>query len=193
MLVKRLLMVSVACAMLLFGVISPAMADAASGNAINGLVLVGDLPKDAELADEKSDDEGNYYQELATSDGAFIIATFRQKVNDDYPMEMPLPDFLQKALALEEVPEMEAVPVEPVAAYPADRVRFQLGENEDTSIEDVVVIRTDEYYFIFLAHTSADIYYGYTDGFEEDDAAQIIDAWVESLDLFDSGETTGGE
>ena len=172
-----------------------ALAEGASAAeaAITGFVLVGDLPKDAEMAEDYSDAEGNYRQVLIRRDGAITIVTLRQKVDDKYPMEMPIEEFLQKYLELEQMPAMETVEVEPVAAYPTERVRFQVGENEDTSIEDVVLIRTNEYYFAFIVHTSADTYYGFSDGYEEGDAAQIVDIWAESLDLFDPGEAMGGE
>jgi hypothetical protein len=160
---------------------------------ITGLVLVGDLPKDAEIVEDKSDADGNYLQVLVTSDGAFSLATIRQRVSGEYPMEMPVADLLSKVFECEDLPKLEAVEVEPIAAYPTERVRFEMGKNEDASVEDVVVIRTDEYYFVFLAHTSLDNYAGMTDGYGEGDAARMIDIWVESLNLFDPAETTGGE
>jgi hypothetical protein len=170
-----------------------ALAESASAAPVAEIVLVGTFPRDAQLVIDESDAEGNYYQALMSSDGAFILSTLRQRISDVYPLEMPVADFLQRYFDLERAPALEAVPTEPVAAYPTERVRFESGENEDSPVEDVVVIRTDEYYFAFIAHTSADIYYGYSQDYAEGDAAQMFDIWAESLDLFDSSETTGGE
>lgn len=160
--------------------------------AVSGLLLVGDLPKDAEVVEDTGDAEGNYREALLTGDGAIWILTARQAVGGDYPMEMAAADLIQKYFELEAAPELAVVEANPVAAYPTERVRFETGENEDSSVHDVVLIRTDAYFFIFEARTSVDIYEGYTDGYEAGDAASLIDGWVESLDLFDAGDAASG-
>ncbi len=150
------------------------------------LVLVGALPKDAELIDDYADDEGNYRQLLLTSDGAITIATIRQVVGAEYPMEMALEDFLAQYLELgSDMPALEPVEAEPVAAYPTERARFIYGENEDTTLVDFTLIRTDSFFFGLMAYTSLDIYEGMIDGYEPGDVPETIDIWVSSLDLFD--------
>jgi hypothetical protein len=96
-------------------------------------------------------------------------------------MEMPVEDLIRAYLALNSAPALEAVEAEPVAAYPTQRVRFETGENEDSAVHDVVLIRTDAWYFVFEARIGVDIYGGYSDGYAEGDVAD----WgrmVESLD-----------
>ncbi len=154
--------------------------------AVSGLVLVGDLPKDAILEENTVDAAGNYREVLLTTDGAIFILTARQAVGGDYPMEMPVEDFIRAYFALNSAPALEAVEAEPVAAYPTQRVRFETGENEDSAVHDVVLIRTDAWYFVFEARTGVDIYGGYSDGYAEGDVADLVDGWVESLDLFDA-------
>ena len=161
----------------------------AQGAQLNpGLVLVADLPRDAEMVEDVTDDDGYYRQVLTVGEGAIGVTMARQGINDAYPMNMPAEDFLKQCLGLDELNGLEAIPVEPVAAYPTERLRFEAGENEDSSVVDAVLIRTDAYYFLFVAHTNADIYAGMVDGYDEGDVPALIDGWVESLGIFDPNE-----
>ena len=122
-----------------------------------------------------------------TFEGAIKLVTLRQKADETHPLEMPIKDFL--SAYFEDIREDELLEASPVAAYPTERIRFITGSEEDTSVIDAVMIRTDEFYFAFWADTQIDIYYGYRDQFQEGEVPELIDQWVESLDLFDSDES----
>ncbi len=154
---------------------------------ITGLVLVGNLPLEAEIIQNSSDGQGNYLEELMAFEGAIKLVTLRQEVNETHPLEMPIKDFL--SAYFEDIREDELLEAGPVAAYPTERIRFTTGSEEDTAVIDAVMIRTDGFYFAFWADTQIDIYYGYRDQFQEGEVPELIDQWVESLDLFDSDES----
>ena len=154
---------------------------------ITGLVLVGNLPREADIILNRSDEQGNYVEELMTFEGAIKLVTLRQKVDETHPLEMPINDFLSDYF--EDMREDELLEANPIAAYPSERIHFTTGSEEDTAVIDAVLIRTDEFYFAFWADTQTDIYSGYRDQFEEGEVPELIDQWVESLDLFDSDES----
>jgi hypothetical protein len=153
---------------------------------ITGLVLVGDLPLKAELVTNTADEQGNYMQELMAYEGAVSLVTLRQKIDEGHPIEMTIEGFLSEYFF--DIRDAELLETDPVAAYPAERIRFVTGAEEDTAVIDAVIIRTDEFFFAFWADIQIDIYYGYRDAFAEGEVPELIDMWIESLDLFDSGE-----
>lgn len=157
---------------------------AALAESITGLVLVGDLPKDAVLTENTTDADGGYREVLTTEDGYASLTMMRQKADEGREEAIQTLDFLSGHYPGMHSAEMVAV--EPVAAYPTDRVRFIMGENEDQRVVDAVVIYTDAYIFAFSADIDADAYYGFAEGYEEGDWPQSVDLWVESLDLFDA-------
>jgi ribosomal protein S18 acetylase RimI-like enzyme len=153
---------------------------------ITGPVLVGSLPLEAEITRDFSDEQGNYLQELLVFDGAMRLTTLRQNIDGAHPIEMPMRDFLSEHFS--DMRDEEPLDTEPVAAYPTERLRFTTGANEDTTVIDAVLIRTDAYYFAFWASAQIDMYYGYCDPFDEGEIPEMIDLWIESLNLFDAGD-----
>lgn len=158
---------------------------------ITDLVLVGQLPLEAEIIRDEVDDQGNYLQELMVLDGCVSLVTMRQRVDEAHPFEMPFEDLLAEHFA--DIREAELLEVSPVAAYPTERIRFETNAEEDTAVIDAVLVRTDEFFFAFWADSHADTYHGYFDAFEEGEIPEMIDFWVESLDLFDTTDTAYAE
>ena len=154
---------------------------------VAGLVLVVNLPREADIILNNSDEQGNYLVELMAFEGAINLVTLRQRADETHPLKMSIKDFL--ADYFEDIREDELLEVNPVAAYPSERIRFTTGSEEDTAIIDAVLIRTDEFYFAFWADTQIDIYSGYRDQFEEGEVPELIDQWVATLDLFDSDQS----
>jgi hypothetical protein len=158
---------------------------AALGESIEGLVLVGDLPRDAELIENSTDAEGNYREVLLTADGWASLTLLRQKRSEGREEEVRAADFLSQYYA--DMQEVEPVDVQPIAAYPTERIRFTSGQEEDQAVVEAVIIHTDDFVFAFCAEIDADAYYGYVDGYEEGDWPESVELWIESLDLFDAG------
>ena len=152
---------------------------------ITGPVLVGTLPREAVIVTDTADGQGSYLQELLVFDGAVSLVTLRQKIDEGHPVEMPTEDFLSDYF--HDMRDVESLETGPVAGYPAERIRFVTGAEEDTAVVDAVLIRADEYYFAFWADTQIDIYYGYHDAFAEGEVPELVDMWIGSLDLFDAG------
>ena len=152
---------------------------------ITGPVLVGNLPREAEIVTDTADGQGGYLQELLVFDGAVSLVTLRQKIDEAHPGEMPTEDFLSGYF--NDMREVELLETDPVASCPAERMRFITGAEEDTAVVDAVLIRADEFYFAFWADTQIDIYNGYHDAFAEGEVPELVDIWIESLDLFEAG------
>jgi hypothetical protein len=182
--VRSLMAIILCLAMPLAAVASEEQAASAQAVPVTGLVLVGYLPLKAEMITDTEDGQGNYLQELLVFDGAISRVTLRQKIDEKHPVEMPTEGFLSDYFP--DMRETELLETGPVAACPAERIRFVTGAEEDTSVVDAVLIRADEFYFAFWAYTQTDIYNGYHDAFAEGEVPELIDMWIGSLDLFDS-------
>jgi hypothetical protein len=149
----------------------PAFALAEETQSITGPVLVSQLPLDATLAQNVATEDGGYIERLMTSDGLVSIALIRKTGAVD-------PD----AILLELYPEaadVAEVEQAPIAAYPAVRHTFALGANEDARLGTLVTFSTDTDTFAFAVDVWADA---------SEDYADLIEWWIESLDLFDGSE-----
>jgi len=169
---KRLL---TALMLLVFALPVPALAAGAAPRVI-GLVLIGDLPKDAALVglDEGAD---GYTERLLTSDGLAAITLTRRA--GGATLKALLSELYPDAAGIEEAEQP------PIASYPARRVNFTLGENEDARAGALVAFSTDTDTFAFAADAQLDAYEG------DEDYKGMFDSWIGSLDLFDGAAGAG--
>ncbi len=137
------------------------------------VVLTGNFGSDAELLSYGEGEDGGYSEALLI-DAGVLITTGRE------PIEAGRNDTLDAMLdsAFSDAYDIFVVEMYPVAGYPAERVRFSLGGNEDTRIVDLIYIPTDVWIFYAEISVPADW---------QADYADLVETWVESIDLFDDG------
>ena len=137
------------------------------------IVLVGSFGQDAEMLSYGEMEDGAYSQALLV-DGGVLITTGRDVlapgVNDTLDAAI--------ASAYPDAYDILIMDMDPVAGYPAERIRFYQGDNEDTHIVDYVYVPTDAW--VFYAEISVPMEW-------RDDYEDLVDAWVASIDLFDDG------
>lgn len=162
----RKILVLALCAMLVL----PAAASAESSGGDEGPVLVAQLPEDVSyLGTDESD--GGYTEHLATADGMASIAMARRagQLGAADVLKALYPDALDVAQAEQS----------PIASYPATRLTFRTGENEDAREGVLVCFSTDTDTFFMAVDAAADAWEGET-GYKA-----LADAWFETLDVFD--------
>ncbi len=81
------------------------------------------------------------------------------------------------------IANVEEVECEPVCAYPTQRIRFEAGANEDSSIVDATAIWTDAKTFVYIVTTSADAWYGYMDIYPEGAVQAMVDEWIGEIQI----------
>lgn len=137
------------------------------------VVLVGSFGANAEMLSYTEGEQGGYSESLLVDDGV-LITTGREA------REEGRNDTIDAALAsgYSDAYDILIVDMQPIAGYPAERVRFYQGSNEDTHIVDYVYIPTDDWVFFAEISVPADW---------RGDYAELVDVWVDSIDLFDDG------
>lgn len=159
---RRLLMVLLALVILT----PAALAQVVLGPA--GLFFAATLPESAQPDGGETLDDGSYTQPYLIDDGmAVVVMAYRAA---DVSTEALLGELYPGAW---EVAEAEQAPV---AFYPARRLTFLTGENEDTRQCALVTFLTDSGTFAFAVEISADFYEEYQDAAE---------AWIASMKLLD--------
>lgn len=170
----------------------------------DGPVLVGNLPKDAELTAMNTDEAGNY-TEILSVDGGLITITLARRVTvpkdtapedtapvsgdtqlplvTPRPIEILLAEFYPDITAADFTSVLE--PVTTAAVPAAKRVQFSWGQNEDSSVVDATALYTENYDYLFIAKANMDAYYGFYSEYQEGDIQELFDMWTESLDLFE--------
>ncbi len=135
------------------------------------VLVIGSAPKDAQLISDIENADGTYKQELLTEDGLISIIT------QSLPAK-PEADILARIHEL--YPDSRDVMIQDndmsVAHCPTERASFITGYHEDTRTNEVVLIKTDQYDFMFIASIPIDSY---------DEYADLIEVWIKSLDIFD--------
>jgi hypothetical protein len=144
------------------------IADVAGAVQPTGLTLSCALPEDAQPYDGKILENGDYTQPYLVGDGMAAVILARRDAATD--AEAFLKDLYPEAT------DAKAISQQPVASYPAERLTFTNGENEDTRQGVLVAFSTDSGSFAFVAEISADSY---------DDYKDTVEAWISSLDLID--------
>ena len=137
------------------------------------VVLTGNFGKDAELVSQYAEDDGDY-SEILLVDSGVLIVTGREEIE---PGEN---DSLEAVLetVYPDADDVTELAMEPVAGYPARRVRVTQGGDEDASLVDYVYIATEDRIYYAEITVPADWW---------EDYAELVDIWVESIDLFDDG------
>ena len=137
------------------------------------VVLVGNFGQGAEMLSYGEEGDGAYSQTLLV-DAGVLITTGRER------LEGGDNDTLDSVLARDypEAYDIALMDMPPVAGYAAQRVRFYLGDNEDTHAVDYVYIPADEWLFFAEFDVPADWLGDYED---------LVEAWIASIDLFDDG------
>ncbi len=141
---------------------------------VTGPVLVSQLPLDAALIENSASDDGGYTERLLTSDTYANIVLARR--TGAVAADALLAEFYPDAT---DVTEAEQAPI---AAYPAVRYTFTQGANEDTRFGTFVAFSTDTDTFVFAVDVWADAF---------DDYADMIEWWIEALDVFDNAAPMG--
>ena len=153
---------------LALAVSAPAFAADAQPVAVTGLKLTCTLPENAQPDGGAVLENGDYTQPYLIDDGMAVVTLARRAeetgaqafVDELYP----------------EAKEVKAIEQQPVGSYPAERLTFTTGENEDTRQCVLVAFSTDSGSFAFVAETPADAF---------EDYRQTIETWTASLDLVD--------
>lgn len=138
-------------------------------------VLTSALFQNAEFLDQ-AESGRNYLEHLTYDDGMIYVTLVREAAPID-GTERTIADMAVDYVG--EIYDAEPRDIDPIASYPAERIFAVMGANEDTSVVEAVLIRTDEMNYFFAAQVGMDFY---------DDEAQLIDELIGSLDLFDAVE-----
>lgn len=155
------------------------------GTALAEPYLTSLLFETAEFIDGEVYDDGSYH-DLYVVDSGMITLHVLGLVVDWKNGELPFETILQNQFGALSDPEY--ISCDPVGSYPAERIRFILGANEDTAVVDALCIRTDTHSFVFAMHIPADAYYGYMDGYENNKAQSLVEEWIASIDISDADE-----
>jgi hypothetical protein len=150
----------------------PALAPAEETSTVTGPVLISQLPLDATLVENTVTEDGGYTERLLTSDTYADIALMRR--TGAVAADALLAELYPEAADVAEIEQA------PIAAYPAVRYSFTTGANEDTRFGTLVVFSTDTDTFAFAVDVWADA---------SEDYADLIEWWIESLDLFDDSDS----
>ena len=138
-----------------------------------GAVLAGNLPKDAELVEIISNQDGYIEELLYEGKCTIILARFRD--------EAARTEYLNGFTPAGEVQVMEDRPE--VAGCEALHLRYESGENEDMNVVDCYAFSTEKDIFLFLTSVDGDTYYGYG-AVPAEHYPELIDFWAESLTVF---------
>lgn len=149
---------------------------AATEEGIKGLVLVIPVLKDNVETVSNTDNEDGTYREELLFDGMVTVVTER----------VARIDYSEEAIA-KQINKLNGVDASDLVvkkddaistklSYPAWRITYTTGANEDTRSNVDIYIQTDEW--DFRLHTSIP-----SDSF--DDYLDNIEAWIEAIDLFD--------
>ncbi len=160
--VRRVLLVLLALIM----VMPAALAQVVLGPA--GLFFAATLPESAQPDGGETLEDGSYTQPYLIDDGMAVAV-----------MACRAGDVTAEAFLGELYPESREVAEAdqaPVAAYPARRLTFLTGENEDTRQCVLVTFATDSGSFAFTAEVPVDSYEAYQ---------EAVEAWISSLNLLD--------
>ena len=143
------------------------------------VVLMGSFGQGAEMLSYGEEGDGAYTQTLLI-DGGVLVTTGRALI------EPGVNDSLDAviAAAYPDAYDILVVDMPPVAGYPAERVHFDQGNNEDTHVVDYVYIPTDDWVFYAEIRIPVDWEGEYTD---------LVETWVASIELFDDGLPDEGE
>ena len=137
------------------------------GTLPEGLQLTCALPENTEL-DMEIMENGDYTNSYLIDDSmATVLMAHREEATDASA-------FLKELYP--EVKDAKAVEQLPIASYPAERLTFTIGDNEDTRRCVLVAISTDSGSFAFAAEVPSDFFADYQ---------QTVEAWISSLDLID--------
>jgi len=152
-----------------------ALPAASAQQVLSQAVLVADLPKDAVYVGTEETEDG-YTERLTTADGLASIIMLKRA--GEHTADEVLQELYPEAVG--------AVAVEqaPIAAYPAVRMVFSLGSNEDTRAGVLVAFSTDTDTFALAVDVAADAYE------LNEDYRAMIEWWIESLDVFDGSAPT---
>ncbi len=80
-----------------------------------------------------------------------------------------------------ELRNVESIPCDNIGSYPAQRIRFECGSNEDTTVVDATAIWAKARTFVYIVSVKADTWYGYTKGYEEGAVEDMVNQWVSEL------------
>lgn len=94
-------------------------------------------------------------------------------------------DFLAQRFGVS-VDEMEEWYCAPVSSYPARRLHFEAGAEEERFVVDAVAIWTQPRALVCVLRADADAYYGNLAGYENGEMPAAMEAWITSLAVIDS-------
>ena len=139
----------------------------AEENEFSGKILVGTLPKDAQLT--RNDESTDGYIEEMTYDGVATIALccFSTTHARDAYLDGYNPDD-------EQILDDGSV----VCGVQADHRTFTSGENEDRNVVNAYSFEADAHVYLFLVSVDSDAY-------EADGYPELIQTWLDSLELAD--------
>ena len=139
----------------------------AEENGFSGKILVGNLPKDATVIRNEENADG-YIEELEY-DGLATIALccFSTSHARDAYLDGYSPDD-------EQILDDGSI----VCGMQADHRTFTSGENEDCNVVNAYSFEADEHVYLFLVSVDSDAY-------EEDGYPEMIQTWLDSLELAD--------
>ncbi|NLG24730.1 MAG: hypothetical protein GX558_05195 [Clostridiales bacterium] len=133
------------------------------------MVLVAQLPSDAVyLGAEEAD--GGYTQRLSTQDGLAAMVLVRRAG------AVAAADLLKELYP--DAQNVAEAGQDPVVAYPAARLTFALGQNQDSRAGVLVAFSTDADTFAMGVDVAADAWTG------DDDYQTMAEMWFQSMDLF---------
>ena len=172
---KRCLAAALALLLLLVGAL-PASAQ---------VVLVDNFGRDAEMLSYGEGEDGSYSQALLID--AVVLITTGCEVPEEGRN-----DTLDAVIAsvYPDAYDILVLDMPPVAGYPAEHIRFYQGDSESTSIVDYVRISTEDKVFFMEISMPEEC---------REDYEELVDVWVDSVDLFDDGldgegdDAPGGE
>ncbi len=131
-----------------------------------GLVLTAELPEDMEQIGLGATQNGDYTVRYLVYGAAEVTMLRRAEAVSAQDLLLELYPDAQVAF------EEDAAPV---ASYPATRLNFTDGENEDACFGSLVLIPTDEATFAFVATAPFDQWDG--------DYGETVQIWIDSLDI----------
>lgn len=140
--------------------------DSDSAAAQTGLVLTADLPADKELIGVGATQNGDYTQRYLVYGTA--VVTLLRRAEAVSAQDLLLSLYPDAQVAFEE----EAASV---GSYPATRLNFTTGENEDARFGSLVLISTDTAVFAFVAEAPYDQWDG--------DYSETVQIWIDSLSI----------
>lgn len=137
-----------------------------SAYAPTGLVLTADLPEDMEQTGLGATENGDYIVRYLVYGTAEVTMLRRAEAVSAQDLLAELYPDAQVAF------EEEAAPV---SSYPATRLNFTDGENEDACFGSLVLISTDAATFAFVAVAPLDQWDG--------DYSETVQIWIDSLGI----------